>query len=154
MTLTSSDGSFALRTTFRRLTEAEYKDKRSRGLCFRRDKKFHRGHECEQKSLRVFLLADDEDSLQLEDSPPPSPDSDKTGGTEETFATLSLNSLVGISSTHTMKLVRHIAQKPITVLIDSRATHNFISMETVSAVGIPITATNCYGVLLGTGGKV
>ena len=99
------------------------------------------------------MLADDEDSLQLEDSPPPSPDSDKTGGTEETLATLSLK-LVGISSTHTMKLVGHIAQKPITVLIDSRATHNFISVETVSAVGMPITATNCYRVLLGTGGKV
>ena len=34
-----------------------------------------------------------------------------------------------------MKLAGHIAQKPVIVLIDSRAIHNFISTEIVSAVG-------------------
>lgn len=150
----SNGGLFGPRTSFRRLTEAKYQDKRSRGLCFRCDKKFHRGHECEQKSLQVLLLADEEDSFQMDDSPPPSPDSGDMGSTEETLATLSLNSLVGISSTHTMKLVGHIEQKPVTVLIDSGAIHNFISTEIVATLGIPITATTCYGVLLGTSGKV
>ncbi|XP_062108212.1 uncharacterized protein LOC133819070 [Humulus lupulus] len=139
---------------FRRLTEAEYQDKRARGICFKCDKKFFRGHECEQRALQVLLLSDEEDNANTDDSPPPSPDSEELTAGEETLATLSLNSLVGISSAHTMKLAGHIGQQPVMVLIDSGATHNFISMDVVSATGIPITATTCYGVLLGTGGKV
>lgn len=84
----------------------------------------------------------------------PSPEADDRCEPEETLATLSLNSLVGISSTYTMKLAGQIAGRPVTVLIDSGATHNFISTEVVAAVGMSITATTCYGVLLGTGGKV
>ncbi|XP_062108727.1 uncharacterized protein LOC133819478 [Humulus lupulus] len=139
---------------FRRLTEAEYQEKRARGICFKCDKKFFRGHECEQRALQVLLLSDEDDAPLTEESPPLSPESKETVVTEETLATLSLNSLVGISSAHTMKLAGHIGQRPVTVLIDSGATHNFISMDVVSAAGLPITATTCYGVLLGTGGKV
>ncbi|XP_062093477.1 uncharacterized protein LOC133799480 [Humulus lupulus] len=111
------------------------------------------GHECDQRALQVLLLSDEEDVPLTEESPPPSPESKETVVTEETLATLSLNSLVGISSAHTMKLAGHIGQRPVTVLIDSGATHNFISMDVVSAAGLPITTTTCYGVLLGTGGK-
>ncbi|XP_062085564.1 uncharacterized protein LOC133791660 [Humulus lupulus] len=138
----------------RRLTEAEYQDKRARGVCFRCDKKFHRGHECEQKTLQVMLIMDEEDSSPTLESPPATPDSSSEDTTEETLATLSLNSLVGISSAHTMKLAGKIGQQQVTVLIDSGATHNFISSGVVRAANIPLTETTCYGILLGTGRKV
>ncbi|XP_062085608.1 uncharacterized protein LOC133791705 [Humulus lupulus] len=114
---------------FRRLTEAEYQEKKARGIY-------------------------EEDGVGTEESLPQSLDSGETEVVEETLATLSLNSLVGISSAHTLKLAGHIGQRPVTVLVDSGATHNFISMDVVSQVGIPIIATTCYGVLLGIGGKV
>ena len=138
---------------FRRLTEAEYQDKRARGICFRCDKKFFKGHECDQKLMQIMLVLDEDEVQTVDESPPPSPDSGETATTEEQLATLSLNSLVGITSTHTMKLAGRIANKAVTVLIDSRVTHNFISMDVVLASSIPITTTTCYGVLLGTGGK-
>ncbi|XP_062088275.1 uncharacterized protein LOC133794862 [Humulus lupulus] len=117
----------------RRLTEAEYQDKRARDVCFKCDKKFHRGHKCEQKFLQVMLMMDDEEPTLSFDSPPLTPNSSEEEATEETLATLSLNSLVGISSTHTMKLAGKIGQQQVTVLIDSGATHNFISTEVVKA---------------------
>lgn len=90
----------------------------------------------------------------MDESPPSSLDSGETTAMEEHLATLSLNSLVGITSTHTMKLVGRIANKPVMVLIDSGATHHFISIDVVLTSNIPITTTTCYGVLLGTGGNV
>lgn len=55
---------------FRWLSESEYQDKKTRGICFRCDKKFHRDHECDQKFLQVLLFADDEDVVSAEESPP------------------------------------------------------------------------------------
>uniref|UniRef100_A0A803PSM5 RNA-directed DNA polymerase n=1 Tax=Cannabis sativa TaxID=3483 RepID=A0A803PSM5_CANSA len=140
--------------TMRRMSETEYQEKRAKGLCFKCDKKYHRGHECEQRLLQVLLFADEDEPLPAVESPPLSPAGDDIEGTKETLATLSLNSLVGISSAHTMKLAGKIGQQTVAVLIDSGATHNFISREIVEATGIPITQTNGYGILLGTGDRV
>lgn len=71
--------------------------------------------------------------------------------TDETLATLSLNSLVSITSVNTMKLAGRIGQQPG---IDKGAIHSVISTNMVKAANIPITATSCYDVLLRTGGKV
>ncbi|XP_062073590.1 uncharacterized protein LOC133777856 [Humulus lupulus] len=138
----------------RRLTEQEYQDKKNRGVCFRCDKKFHRGHVCEQKSLHVMLIADEIEGSESQESAPSSPDSGEETVQEEQLAMLSLNSLVGISSAHIMKILGSIAEHPVTVLIDSGATHNFVSKDLVNAVKLPVTETTAYGVLLGTGGRV
>ncbi|XP_062073720.1 uncharacterized protein LOC133777970 isoform X1 [Humulus lupulus] len=138
----------------RRLTEAEYQDKKNKGICFKCDKKFHRGHVCEQKTLQVLLMADDSEESETQETHSLSPDASVDAVSEEQLAMLSLNSLVGISSAHTMKLSGTIANQSVTILIDSGATHNFISKEFVEASQIPITATTAYGVLLGTGGRV
>uniref|UniRef100_A0A803QDN9 Uncharacterized protein n=1 Tax=Cannabis sativa TaxID=3483 RepID=A0A803QDN9_CANSA len=140
-------------TSYKRLTEAEYQEKHSRGLYFICDKKFHPGRECEQKLLQILLTADEEELDSPDENPPLSPDSGETLVTEETLATLSLNSLVGLSTANTMKLASQIGNQTVTVLIDSGATHNFVLMEVFAAVGLPISATTCYGILLGTGGK-
>ncbi|XP_062118339.1 uncharacterized protein LOC133831953 [Humulus lupulus] len=138
----------------RRLTEAEYLDKKNRGVCFRCDKKFHRGHVCEQKALHVMLVADDLEGSESQESAPSSPESGDETMQEEQLTMMSLNSLVGISSAHTMKISGTIAKHPVTVLIDSGATHNFVSKELAQAVHLPITVTTAYGVLLGTRGRV
>lgn len=62
---------------------------------------------------------DDDDGQPEEDSPPPTLNSGETVELEETMATLSLNSVVGISLAHTMKLAGRIGNHPVTVLIDS-----------------------------------
>ena len=50
---------------------------------------------------------------------------------------LSLNSVVGLSEPHTMKLKGEIQGKEVVVLIDCGATHNFISKPVVESLQIP-----------------
>lgn len=64
---------------------------------------------------------------------------------------VSLNSMVGLTASKTMKLEGMIGSQEVMVLIDTGATHNFISMDLVNKLAIPRVATNGNGVLMGTG---
>lgn len=64
---------------------------------------------------------------------------------------LSLNSLVGISSPRTMKLQGMVQTEKVTVMIDSGATHNFISDKVIRRLGLSTVKTHSYGVVTGTG---
>ncbi|KFK36440.1 hypothetical protein AALP_AA4G124900 [Arabis alpina] len=67
------------------------------------------------------------------------------------LAELSLNSVVGISSPSTMKLTGSLGNTDVVVMIDSGASHNFISTRLVNQPALtPHTAGN-YGVLTGAG---
>lgn len=129
----------------KRLTESELQEKRAKGLCYRCDAKWAVGHRCKKKELSVMLIAEEEGELEGEESePPPSP-------TEEILTEVSLNSVVGISNPRTMKLRGLIWDNKMIVMIDPRATHNFISLGAVAALGIPVEGTIGFGVSLGNG---
>ncbi|KAK9211844.1 hypothetical protein WN943_001222 [Citrus x changshan-huyou] len=53
-----------------------------------------------------------------------------------------------------MKLKGTIGEQEVVVLIDSGTTHNFISLDLVSKMQIPIVKTGAYGVTMGTGAAV
>ena len=52
-----------------------------------------------------------------------------------------------------MKLEGLIQGKRVLILIDSGASHNFISQELVQQLGLKVTPTQTYGVRLGDGNK-
>ena len=66
-------------------------------------------------------------------------------------AELSLNFVVGISTPKTMKLRGRVDYQEVVVLIDSGASHNFISTDLVEKLGIPSVGTHSFKVLMGTG---
>ncbi|XP_020704066.2 uncharacterized protein LOC110115235 [Dendrobium catenatum] len=66
-------------------------------------------------------------------------------------AEVSLNSVVGFTPNHTMKVRGEMADRKVIVLIDSGATHNFISTQMVDLLGVKLEDTGGYGVMLGTG---
>lgn len=78
---------------FRRLTDAEMVEKRSKGICFRCDEKFAPGHICASKTLQVLLVGD-EDEDDESDSEHVHLDS----------VEVSLNSVLGFTTPHTMKI--------------------------------------------------
>lgn len=45
---------------WKRLSEAEWKSKRDKGLCFRCDEKYTIGHKCKNKELQVMMIYDEE----------------------------------------------------------------------------------------------
>lgn len=62
---------------------------------------------------------------------------------------LHLHSTVGITQPNTMKLQGELHGNPIMVLIDSGASHNFISSELVGTLGLAVTPSKEFGVKMG-----
>ncbi|GJT84253.1 putative mitochondrial protein [Tanacetum coccineum] len=131
----NGSGSLVRPGPFKRLTEAEFTEKRSEGLCFKCDEKFLPGHRCPTKILQVLLVGDDEEFVEEE-----------TNGSDTSHVHLdsvevSLNSVIGFTSPRTMKLCGNIGGIDIVVLIDSGATHNFLSQELVKHLGLFVSRT-------------
>ena len=64
---------------------------------------------------------------------------------------LSLNSIVGLSTPKTMKLRGRVMDHEVVVLINCRASHNLISADLVTRLGIPSVYSQNFGFLIGTG---
>ena len=60
-----------------------------------------------------------------------------------------LNSIVGFTPNHTIKIRGRIGEQDVVVLIDSGATHNFISNKVVYRLGLCLTDTGSFGVVMG-----
>lgn len=107
--------------------------KRACRLCFRCNEKFGPGH---RYKLQVLLITgedtDKEDSWEeMEEVAARHADP-----TEENVG-LSLNSLRGFASAKTMKLWGSIGDREVIVLVDSGASHSFISAELVQILALP-----------------
>lgn len=63
---------------------------------------------------------------------------------------LSINSVVRLTTLGMMKLNGKLGQKEL-VLIDSGASHNFISTKIVQQLDLPPPGTPGYGVIIGSG---
>lgn len=95
--------------------------------------------------MQVLLVGEDEEY-----------DEEETNGSDNSHVHLdsvevSLNSVIGFTSPHTMKLRSNIGGFDIVVLIDSGATHNFISQELVERLGLFVSKTGYVGVMMGNG---
>ncbi|XP_031276149.1 uncharacterized protein LOC116134605 [Pistacia vera] len=64
---------------------------------------------------------------------------------------LSLNSIVGITSDKTLKVKGQIWDADVVVLVDSGASHNFISHELVERLGIVVEKGKLFWVMVGNG---
>jgi len=61
-----------------------------------------------------------------------------------------LNSVMGFTPNHIMNVRGEIADE-VVVLIDSRATHIFISNQVIDQLGMKLVDIGCYGLMMGTG---
>ncbi|XP_010541862.1 PREDICTED: uncharacterized protein LOC104815241 isoform X1 [Tarenaya hassleriana] len=135
--------------TFRKISDTEMEDRRKRGLCFRCDEKYFFGHKCKLKELQVIVVQEDGETLLAADAhPDPVPEEPPVA---PEIAELSLNFVVGLTSPKTLKLQGSISKLPVIVMVDSGATHNFISWEVIRKLRICPETTTGYGVSLGTG---
>ncbi|KAL5564770.1 hypothetical protein UlMin_027934 [Ulmus minor] len=133
---------------FRRLYESEYQQKKAKGLCFRCDEKFSPGHRYKNRQLQVLLLSEDDSTQDVE---PEEEDQPSPNSSQDSALDLSLNSLMGFTSSHTMKVWGVLGTRKIKILIDSGASHSFISSKLVQEMDIPCEATIGLGVQVGNG---
>lgn len=125
----------------RHLPYNELLGRRKKGLCFKCGGPFHGRHQCPDKQLRLMIIDDDEEAKGEAHV--------MAGCEEEEFEAVGECNMMGILSLledtkwqpQTMKvrgLVRGVA---ILILVDSGATHNFISRKLVAAMGWPTEDT-------------
>lgn len=108
----------------KRLSPEELASRRECGLCFNCDEKFHRGHKC--ASWVFLVIADDEDEATLDASVPLDPPPDPPDINSPTSDQISLHSFSGHVAPETLRLLGHIANHQVMILVDGGSTHNFI----------------------------
>ncbi|KAF7810403.1 Deoxycytidylate deaminase [Senna tora] len=144
----SSTVSTPSKKSYCRLTDEEMKRKRELGECFTCDEKWSPAHQCKNKRINLITLLELEDEEDDEDEGCLETEREKDGNSAGTLMSLSLNSVVGITGGLTMKLLGKINGTEVLVMVDSGATHNFISTEFVEKLGLKVEKTK---VTLGDG---
>ncbi|KAL4562985.1 hypothetical protein LXL04_027016 [Taraxacum kok-saghyz] len=125
----------------RHLSKSEWEERRRQGLCFGCGQKYTPQHKCTAGQLRIMLLADgDEVSdtgevhlLEFEDVKD-TPDDGECKSLELCGVAADSTS----SDLKTLKLMGDINGFPALILIDSGATHNFISKKLARALGLDL----------------
>lgn len=102
----------------------------------------------------MLLEAEEEDGSEEGHNDQPFIQTVDVPGEEPIQPEVSLNSVIGLSNPKTMKMLGLIGEKQVVVMIDPGATHNFISLETMGALTIPIEYSGGFGVSLGNGTTV
>ncbi|PNX95727.1 retrotransposon-related protein [Trifolium pratense] len=139
---------------WRGMRSEEAEERRAKGLCFKCGGKWHPTlHKCPERSMRVLLLGEGEMvnddgeivALEVEDSEEE----------EEIEAECKLIGVLGkMGEYNTMKLEGKLKDVDVEVLIDSGASHSFISPELTIALGLTITPTVVKRIKLGDGHRV
>ncbi|CAN6833580.1 unnamed protein product, partial [Brassica oleracea] len=138
-----------LKPPYRRLTPEEYAQRKKDDLCFRCDEKYVYPHVCSRKELMVLVVHENGTEIEISEEQMEHREDEEEEITE--VAELSVNSVVGLSAPHTIKLRGTINGEEVVVLIDSGATHNFISESLVRRLGLTRGTSRGYGVMVGGG---
>lgn len=110
-------------------------------------------HRCSAKSLRMTILAYDEVVEELNGSTNVIESGDQLEGLDQPNQLLDLPiySIGRIVQPRTMKLMGKIREAPTIVMIDSGASHGFVSRRLVEELGIRVEETSQFEVCLGDG---
>lgn len=108
-------------------SSAELDEKRRKGICFKCDGPWGKDHKCPNKELRVLTVFNGYEVEVLDDHVDNGEREDIVG---ECMA-LSFTSYRGISSPETTKVRGTVGKADVVIMLDSGATHNFISPAAV-----------------------
>ncbi|WVZ01161.1 hypothetical protein V8G54_027230 [Vigna mungo] len=132
-----------MRKMVRNLPYQEFLKRKEEGRCFWCGGPFTPGHRCTERSLRVLLLAKDEEGDA----------SEEVVVQEGKLMELSACSAEGLTTPRTLKLRGKIGEKEVVVVIDSGASHNYISRRVTAEMKLPVIDIPPYLVSLGDGHK-
>lgn len=140
------------------LSKSDWEERRRLGLCFSYGQKYSPQHKCASGQLRIMLLADDDEVT--EDGEMRLADLDTTDDTPLNGECHALE-LCGVtldsssSDMKTLKLLGDIHGFPALILIiDSGASHNFLSKKLARALGLHLQPIGPLGIHLGDENRV
>ena len=129
------------RRGFRALSDKEYREKRAKGLCFTCDEKFTPEHVCKNKHYRYMVIEEDEVITEEGNEVSHEPKGEPKGNDME----LDVVTFAGLSTSKSLRLWGWIQGTRVWVLIDTGASHSFISQQLVEDMGLLVTATTTFG---------
>lgn len=128
-------------------TDAELDAMRRDKLCFKCKAPWSKTHDCPNKSLRVMTVVN---GMELEVVDVRDEEELDPMGVKE-MCTLSFSSFMGIDSPRTTKLRGYIGNTEVIVMLDSGASHNFISPSVIDKLHLQLSVDTSLDVLLGNG---
>jgi hypothetical protein len=141
-----------------KISAAQMKDRREKGLCYYCDDRWVQGHRC--KSPRLYLLSglaipsdDTGDDVYYDssDAVEPVPEFDVV---ECKDPEISLNAISGSLGAKSMRLLGSLQNHHVSILVDSGSTHNFLDPVFLHKVQLQITATPLLRVKIANGTTV
>lgn len=134
-------------------------NRKQQGLCFNCDEKYHFGHRCKPTHILMILpdinLDDNPAPTNFMPNPPPiSEHPDNTTLCPEPSQEISFHALTGSSHPRVIRLPASIKGKPISILVDSGFTHNYLHPKTEKLFGLEINDINSFAVTVGNGEKL
>ncbi|GAU49450.1 hypothetical protein TSUD_137940 [Trifolium subterraneum] len=136
---------------FTHLSHSELMERKRKGLCFKCGGAYHPMHQCPDFQLRVLITEDEDEEGQEGKLLIVEVDEDD----EETEGEISVLSFQQLAQNtlkpQTIKLKGTIQGVPVLILIDSGATHNFISYPLVHKMNWEIEETPPMNIKLGDG---
>ncbi|GAU12466.1 hypothetical protein TSUD_229990, partial [Trifolium subterraneum] len=134
---------------FTHLSYQELMERKQKGLCFKCKGPYHPNHQCPDKQLRILVVEDDEDeeheanvlAVEVDEN------EEEEGGE---MCILNLNH-IAFENHQTVKFQGQIQGVPVLVMVDSGATHNFISQRLVHKMEWPVEETPMMNIKLGDG---
>ncbi|XP_026442596.1 uncharacterized protein LOC113342187 [Papaver somniferum] len=144
---------------YRRLSPKEQREKRTKGICFKCDQPYRPNHICVNPQLTILDIEEPTTELAIHAvdcfSASEVNNSAEDDSKVEDVPSISLNSLIGSPFPTTMRITGFSKANPITILVDSGSTHNFINPSFVKQCGYHIQSKDTsLSVTLGDGGHI
>ncbi|XP_026410718.1 uncharacterized protein LOC113305942 [Papaver somniferum] len=134
----------------KKLSYADMRKRREKGLCYNCDEVFQAGHKCIKQQI-YMLAVDEEESTQYgEDSPIETPNSP----IQEEEVEISVHALAGNVSHNTIHIEGATKKHPLTILLDSGSTHSFLDPATTTRCGGHVITTSSLLVVVDNGNKL
>jgi hypothetical protein len=141
-----------------KITPAQMKERREKGLCYYCDDRWIPGHKCKSPRLYLFsgLTLPPEDMCEdvyydSSDAAVPIPAFDVVECKEPE---ISLNAISGSLGAKSMRLVGLLQHQQVSILVDSGSTHNFLDPAFLPKVQLPLTSTPFLRVKIADGTTV
>ncbi|RRT53668.1 hypothetical protein B296_00029332 [Ensete ventricosum] len=115
----------------------------TKGLCWHCDEPWSREHRYKKGRLLMIELVEDEDKNHLKKALNPKR---KPWRKSPKPADYAVHALAGYSNPQTMKVGGLLKQQPITVLIDTGSTNNFLNSKVVARLALQIEGYNKFNV--------
>ena len=149
-TATGKEGRPSMQASVRRLTPAQVEEYKN--MCLKCDEPFTFDHKCKSKSIMLI------ESEGLEDNSEEEGDEEillEPQGQKEYKKDRVISPCHGWnSSPKIIRLLGQVNRKPVSILLDTGSTHNFIDLEVVQRTGLQIIPEPPFNVTVARGDKL